>query len=154
MRTLTRSWLPFALGMVVVLVFVNLAGSQQRPRRQYIGPSNPDGQRAFSSAVLVGDTLYLSGRIAAATKGPGAAEMEKSIRGLLDGFVGVLKEAGMTMDDLVNVQIHTPDLTLYDQFNTIYKTYFNGPLPARAFIGSGPLLNQGHFEMVGVAVRQ
>lgn len=71
MRTLTRSWLPFALGMVVVLVFVNLAGSQQRPRRQYIGPSNPDGQRAFSSAVLVGDTLYLSGRIAAATKGRG-----------------------------------------------------------------------------------
>jgi 2-iminobutanoate/2-iminopropanoate deaminase len=154
MRTLTRFGLPFVLGMVVVLVFGNLASSQQRPRRQYIGPQTSSDQRAFSTAVLVGDTLYLSGRIAPATKAPGEGEMEKSIRSLLDGFVGVLKEAGMTVDDLVTVQIHTPDLTLYNQFNTIYKTYFKGSLPARAFIGSGPLLNQGHFEMLGVAVRQ
>jgi len=60
MRTLTRFWLPFVLGMLVVLVFVNLASSQQRPRRQYIGPQTSSDQRAFSSAVLVSDTLYIS----------------------------------------------------------------------------------------------
>ena len=152
MRTFARStWLSFVLGMVVVLVFVNLAGSQQGTPRRYIGPGTPDGQRAFSMGVMAGDTLYISGRIAAATKAP--EEIDDSIRGLLDRIQGTLEEAGMTMDDLVWVQVFCPDLTLYGTFNDVYKTYFKGPLPARAFIGSGPLLNQGHFEMTGVAVK-
>ena len=153
MRTFTRSaWLPFILGIVVMLVFVNLASSQQGTPRRYIGPSTPDGRAAFSQGVLIGQTLYISGRVAAATKTPD--ELEKSIRGMLDSIQGVLKEAGMTMDDLVWMQVFCPDLTMYDKFNAIYRTYFKGPLPARAFIGSGPLLNQGHFEAMGVAVKQ
>jgi enamine deaminase RidA (YjgF/YER057c/UK114 family) len=60
----------------------------------------------------------------------------------------------MTMDDLVTVQVFCPDLSLYDKFNAIYRTYFSKNFPARAFLGSGPLLRGGHFEIVGIAIKQ
>lgn len=109
----------------------------------------------FSDAVLVGNTLYLAGRIGIEPEtGKPPAELEKEIRLLLDGMKATLKEANMTMDDLVSVQIFCPDLTLYDKFNEIYRTYFVKDFPARAFIGSGPLLRGGRFEAQGIAVRR
>ena len=107
----------------------------------------------FSDGVLVGDTLYLAGRIGVDPQtGKPPEDIEKEIRLLLDGVKATLKEANMTMDDLVSVQVFCPDLSLYEKFNDIYRTYFTKNFPARAFIGSGPLLRGGHFEMQGIAV--
>jgi len=58
------------------------------------------------------------------------------------------------MDDLVSVQIFSPDVSLWQRFNTAYLKRFSKDLPARGFIGSGPLLKGGRFEMMGVAVRR
>jgi 2-iminobutanoate/2-iminopropanoate deaminase len=63
-------------------------------------------------------------------------------------------KAGMTMDDLVSVQIYCSDLRHYDAFNTVYRRYFTREFPARAFLGSGPLLFGARFEVVGVAVKR
>ena len=60
----------------------------------------------------------------------------------------------MSMDDLVMVNVHCPDLSLYNDFNEVYRTYFTDHFPARAFLGSGPLLLGGHFEATAIAVRQ
>ena len=49
------------------------------------------------------------------------------------------------------VQIFATDLKDYAAFNTVYRTYFKGPLPARAFIGAGSLLGSAHFEVMGIA---
>jgi len=109
----------------------------------------------FSDAVLVGDTLYLAGRIGIDPEtGKPPAELEKEIRLLLDGMKTTLASANMTMDDLVSVQVFCPDLSLYEKFNEIYRTYFSKNFPARAFIGSGPLLRGGRFEAQGIAVRR
>jgi 2-iminobutanoate/2-iminopropanoate deaminase len=35
----------------------------------------------------------------------------------------------------------------------VYRTYFGKDFPARAFVGSGPLLRGGHFEIQGIAVK-
>jgi 2-iminobutanoate/2-iminopropanoate deaminase len=109
----------------------------------------------YSDGVLVGNTLYLSGRIGVNPEtGKPPAELEKEIRLLLDGMKTALAAANMTMDDLVPVQIFCPDLSLYDKFNEIYRTYFTKDFPARAFIGSGPLLRGGRFEAQAIAVRR
>jgi len=123
--------------------------------RRYI---NLPGRRAplpFSDAVLVGDTLYLSGRIGIdPNTGLAPADVDEELRLLLDGVEAVLAQAGMIMDDLVWVQIYSPDLLLWERFNAAYLKRFSKDLPARAFIGSGPLLLGGRFEMMGVAVRK
>ncbi len=123
-------------------------------RRAIVLPSRTD-PLPFSDAVLVGDTLYLAGRIGVDPQtGKPPEDVEKEIRLLLDGMKATLKEADLTMDDLVSVQVFCPDLSLYEKFNEIYRTYFTKNFPARAFIGSGPLLRGGHFEAQGVAVRR
>ena len=66
----------------------------------------------------------------------------------------VLAMAGMTMDHLVSLQIFCSDVSLFDQFNAVYRTYFTGKLPARAFLGSGTLLFNARFELQGIAVKQ
>jgi enamine deaminase RidA (YjgF/YER057c/UK114 family) len=66
----------------------------------------------------------------------------------------VLAEAGMTMNDLVNVQVFCSDVALFDTWNQVYRTYFSQPFPARAFVGSGPLLFGARFEMQAIAVRR
>ena len=123
--------------------------------RRYINLPNRPAGLPFSDGVLVGDTLYISGRIGL---DPATGEAPESIDAELDllfeGFQAVLHQAGMTMDDLVWVQVHSPDVSLWQQFNSAYVKLFSREFPARAFLGSGPLLLKGRFEMLGIAVRE
>jgi len=122
--------------------------------RHIVLPSRTD-KLPFSDGVLVGGTLYLAGKIGIDPQtGKPPEDIEKEIRLLLDGMKTTLAAADMTMDDLVSVQIFCPDLALYEKFNEIYRTYFGKTFPARAFIGSGPLLRGGRFEIQGIAVRR
>jgi len=113
------------------------------------GPNLP-----FSDAVLVDDTLYLAGRIGIdPVTGRAPADLNAELKLLFDGVEAVLAEAGMSMDELVHVQIYSSDVSLWESFNAAYVQRFSKQLPARAFLGSGPLLLGGRFEMVGIAVR-
>ena len=142
-----------ALAFVAIFLLSAEHASGQQARR-YINLPNRPVQAPFSDGVLVGDTLYIAGRIGVDPKtGKPPDDVEQEIKILLDGFKSVLKEAGMTMDDLASVQVFCPDLSLYDKFNSVYRGYFGKEYPARAFVGSAPLLRGGHFEMLGIAVR-
>ena len=106
----------------------------------------------FSDAVWHGDTLYLCGHIGLAAKTgrpPSTAEEEAQL--VLNGVKRTLETAGLTMDDLLSVQIFCSDVTLFERFNAVYRTYFQGEFPARAFIGSGKLLFDARFEVQGIA---
>jgi 2-iminobutanoate/2-iminopropanoate deaminase len=108
----------------------------------------------FSGAVLAGDTLYVSGAIdldpATGKLGSDATEGAKLT---LDALKGAVETAGMSMDDLVWVQVFCTDLSYFPKFNDVYRTYFKGPPPARAFLGVDHLLGGAHFEVMGVAVK-
>ena len=120
--------------------------------REYLS-NNP--QAPFSDAVLVGGkTLYLSGRIGlipGTTKVPDTPEEEAHL--VMQEFQRVLAMAGMTLDHLVSVQIFASDVSLWERFNAVYRSYFRGPLPPRAFLGSGTLLFGARFELQGIAVK-
>jgi len=134
---------------------VGLGGAKAAPVRKHINLPGRAVAAPFSDAVLIGDTLYLAGRIGldpATRKPPATAEQE--VLNVLDQFKTVLAAADMTMDDLASVQVFCSDVSLFDTWNKIYPTYFTKELPARAFIGSGPLLFGARFEMQAVAVRR
>ena len=109
----------------------------------------------FSDAVKVGNTLYLAGKLGIEPgTGKPPEDIEQEIRLVMDAVKKTLAAADMTMDDLVSVQVFCPDLTLYDKFNEVYRSYFTKSFPARAFIGSGPLLRGARFEVQGIAARR
>jgi 2-iminobutanoate/2-iminopropanoate deaminase len=106
----------------------------------------------FSDAVWHGDTLYLCGHIGLdAQTGRPPATAEEEARLVMDGMKRTLEAAGLTMDNLLSVQIFCSDVALFEQFNVVYRTYFKGEFPARAFLGSGKLLFDARFEVQGIA---
>jgi len=125
-------------------------------QRRYIEPRLATDPAAppFSGAVLVGNTLYLSGTIGldANRQVPSTAEAEARL--VLDNVKRTLEAAGMTMEDLVSVQVFCSDVANYDAFNAVYRTYFKAEFPARAFLGSGRLLFDARFEVMGIAVKR
>lgn len=146
--------------IVILLVSAAVTGDALRAQppgaRKYIGPrSNADATLPpFSEAVMIGNTLYLSGAIGidAERRVPDTPEAEATA--VLNSVKTTLEKAGMTMDDLVSVQVFCSNVAHYDAFNRVYRTYFKQEFPARAFIGSGPLLFNARFEVQGIAVRR
>ena len=143
-----------AIPMALVILVASALPGMAEPNRHIDLPGASEAL-PFSAAVLAGDTLYLSGRLGLkpGTREP-ADEVEEEVRIILDGMKAVLAEADMTMDDLVSVDVFCSDPSLYGRFNTVYRKYFEKDFPARAFIGSGPLLFGARFEVRGIAVRR
>jgi 2-iminobutanoate/2-iminopropanoate deaminase len=142
----SRPLLVFAL-VIIGSSFATGASAQQVTYINGNSASSPDGS-PFSGAVLVGNTMYLSGVLGRGETG------EEAARGALDSIRSTLEQAGMTMDDLVNVQVFAADLGDYAAFNTVYRSYFTREFPARAFVGAGSLLANARFEVIGIAVRR
>ena len=120
------------------------------PRSEALNKNEPP----FSGAVRVGDTLYISGQIGLGPDRKPPKDVAAEARLVMDAMKKQLVDAGMTMDDLVSVQIYCSDVRHYDAFNAVYRTYFGKEFPARAFLGSGALLFGARFELVGIAVKR
>jgi enamine deaminase RidA (YjgF/YER057c/UK114 family) len=111
------------------------------------------GNAVFSHAVVAGGTIYVAGTLGldpATGKPPASARDEARLA--LEEFRRRLALAGATMNDLVSVQVFCTDPQLYEDFNAVYRTFFEGGFPARTFVGSGPLLFGSRFEINGIAV--
>lgn len=140
------------LAFVLAAVLASPAGGAAR---RYVDLPDHRPGAPYSDAVLVGDTLYLAGKIGVdPTTGKPPADAAEEAKLGLDHLRAVLVQAGLTMDDLVSVQVFCSDVAQYDAFNKVYRTYFTKELPARAFVGAGPLLYGARFEVQGIAVRR
>jgi reactive intermediate/imine deaminase len=147
----------YSLGLGVVIFWIGwfTATHGQAPMRRYINPQTPkDNGRLFSGAVHVGDTLYVSGMLGVTANQQPQPTVEEEARTVLTNISNTLKSAGMTMDDLVSVQVFCSDVAHYDVFNGVYRTFFTREFPARAFLGAGRLLNGARFEVMGIAVKR
>lgn len=142
------------VGALTAMAATTLTATQGSTVPQVINLRGRSVAAPFSDAVLAGNTLYLAGRLGLdpeTQRPPGTVEQEA--RNVLDGIQSVLAEANMTMDDLVTVQVFCSDVSMYGDFNRVYREYFNDAPPARAFLGSGTLLFGARFEVTGIAVK-
>jgi 2-iminobutanoate/2-iminopropanoate deaminase len=146
---------PFALALSLVVVAGMIAGAAEGDRKYIVLRRAGASTAPFSEGVLKGDTLYLSGHLGLdpQTGKPGATPEEEA-RLVMESFKRTIEAGGMEMDDVVSVTVFCSDVAFYDAFNGVYRTYFHGNFPARAFIGSGKLLFGARFEVQGIAVKR
>jgi 2-iminobutanoate/2-iminopropanoate deaminase len=141
------------LGVMLLVCCVAVGASD---RKYIVKPRSPELKGLpFSDAVLAGNTLFIAGHIGFDPKTsmpPASAEEEARL--VMEGIKQTVESAGFTMDDVVSIQVFCTDLKLYDTFNAIYKTYFHGDYPARAFVGADKLLRGGRYEVMGIAVKK
>lgn len=134
------------------------ADAQTQPRKsqgkKFINVPSERKKPPFSDAVLVGETLYLSGHIGLDANNKVPADAEAEARLVIQKFEATLKASGMGLEDLVYVQVFCSDVAQFDTWNKVYREVMKEPYPARAFIGSGKLLFDARFEIQGIAVRK
>lgn len=123
--------------------------------RKSIRLKRPVGQDApFSEGVWAGDTFYLSGHIGLDEKtGRPPTSAKEEARMVMESLSRTLAATGLNVSDLAFVQVFCSDVALFEEFNAVYRTFFTGVFPARAFLGSGKLLFNARFEVQGIAVR-
>ena len=117
------------------------AAAQDRPPVERIGEPSLGGQRLpFSSAVRVGDMLYLSGQIGNRPDGTLPEGIEAQSRQVMDNIGAVLKSADLGFGDVVKCTVMIDDIKQWGDFNKVYVTYFpDGKYPARSAFGADGL---------------
>jgi 2-iminobutanoate/2-iminopropanoate deaminase len=119
-----------------------------------VAADQPLSALPFSETVTAGDTLYIAGHLGLDPKtGQAVQGAEAEAKAVMDSFMNAVKSGGMTADELVSVTVYCTDIGLFDTFNKVYKTYFHGKYPTRAFIGVAALVRGGHFEVQGIAAK-
>jgi len=130
-----------------VLVLVTLgyglavgAAAQQPTDRQVINaPGAPPGL-PFSSAVRIGNVLYLSGQIGVL---PGTRQLADTgvvgqTRQVFENMKAVLTYAGSSLERVFKCTVFLSNIADYARMNEVYATYFPKDPPARSTVaGSG-----------------
>jgi reactive intermediate/imine deaminase len=132
------------------------AAAATRTKRA-IQPSNyKPTPSPLTPGILIGDTLYLSGSTGGdpATGQLVAGGFEPEMRQIMSNVQTVLKEAGMTLADVVSVTAYLADMADFPRFNEIYREFFTStPLPARSTVAVTALARGARLELTMTAVR-
>ena len=122
--------------------------------RQVIHTENaPAAIGTYSQAILVGDTLYLSGQIGLDPYSMELVEgIEAQIRRVFDNLKAVCEAAGGSLADIAKLNIFLTDLSNFQLVNQIMGEYFAQPYPARAALGVASLPKGALVEMDGIVI--
>jgi 2-iminobutanoate/2-iminopropanoate deaminase len=94
----------------------------------------------FSSAVQVGDLLYLSGQIGTDSTGKlVAGGIGPETRQTMENIRAVVERNGSSMDRVVKCLVMLADMDQWSAMNEVYVTYFARNLPARSAMGASGL---------------
>lgn len=109
----------------------------------------------YSQAILAGDTLYVSGQIPIdpATGEFAGEDIGTQTRQSLTNIQAILKQADMTMDNVVKTTVLLTDLRDFGAMNQVYAAFFNAPYPARAAFQVSALPKGAKVEIECIAVR-
>ena len=140
---------------LILAAVVSISTHAQDSRIYIEGRSAADANvPPYSGAVLIGDTLHLAGAIGLDENLEVPDDPADEARNVMNAIKRNVEAAGMTMDDIVSIQVFCSDVAHYQAFNDVYRTFFTQEYPARAFIGAGTLLFNARFEVQGIAVRR
>lgn len=140
--------LALAIATGVLIMSSPADAAPARPPVEHLGKPALGGRPLpFSSAVRVGDVLYLSGQMGFRDDGTLAEGMEGQARQALENIRAVLAGAGLGLGDVFHCTVMLADMAQWPAFNRVYLDYFKDPLPARSAFGASGLALGGLVEL-------
>lgn len=107
---------------------------------------------AFSEAVRIGDTLYLSGHIGDDDDGHIAQGFDAEVAQMMANVKASLARFEADFDALTSVRVMLADMGQVDRFNTLFAAYFaDKPLPVCSAFGVMQLALDATIEIECVA---
>lgn len=133
--------------MAAILAVPSLAAP-----KKLVQPKEMPSGRPFSPGILVNNTLYIAGQTGSDLKtGKYPESFEDEVKQALENVNLVLKEAGLTFDNAVAVQVYLTDMELFQRMNAVYTTYFREPRPVRTTVGVAKLVGTARIEITVTA---
>ena len=106
----------------------------------------------YSQGIKAGRLVFTAGQVGIdpATGELAGDTIEEQTTQVLDNLAAVLGAGGATLADVVKVTAFLADMSLFPGYDTVYRSYFPDPRPARSSVG----VNLGRFlvEIEAVAV--
>jgi reactive intermediate/imine deaminase len=126
-----------------------LASSATAAPPEYFSAPALQGRPApFSTAVRVGDVLYLSGQIGIQPDGKLPETFESQAKQVMENVGGALKAHGLGFGDVFKCTVFIADMKNWPAFNAVYVPYFPaGKLPARSAVGVSALALGAQLEL-------
>nr|WP_295372261.1 Rid family hydrolase [uncultured Sphingosinicella sp.] len=143
-----------SLSVAAVLAVVPLGGptsAQTRSQASVLMSESEQGRQfqeeyGFSDAVIVGDTIYLSGLVAGTRLGE--TDMKPAFDRVYKSIGAILKRAGASFGDIVDMtSFHTDVEAQLKPMSEVHKTYVKAPYPAWTAIGVAKILGNGITEI-------
>lgn len=125
---------------IVAALMVLAIGSVSAQDKQVIQMPGASVGLPFSTAVRVGNVLYLSGQIGnlPGTRQLADTGIAKQTQQTLDNIKAVLAHAGSSMDRVFKCTVFLVNIADFAKMNEVYATYFPNDPPARSTVaGSG-----------------
>jgi 2-iminobutanoate/2-iminopropanoate deaminase len=96
----------------------------------------PGGSGPFSQAIIDGSTIYTAGQ---GGVDPDTGEIvdggiEAETRQTLENIETILEAAGVSLDDVVKINIYLTDMDDYEEMNATYDEFFEEPFPVRSAV--------------------
>jgi len=139
----------YAIGMAMLLSAAAANAQAARPAAEYFPAPALNGRPApFSSAVRVGDVLYLSGAIGVTPDGKLPETFEGQAKQTMENVGAALKARGLGWGDVFKCTVFIADMKNWPAFNAVYVPYFPaGKLPARSAFGANGLALGAELEL-------
>lgn len=107
----------------------------------------------LSPATVKNGIVFVSGQIGVdPATGKLREGFEGQVRQTLENIIALVKEAGGKVDDIVKVQVYLTDINKFEEFNSIYREYFNENPPARSTFEVSNLADPYIFEAEAIAI--
>ena len=118
-------------------------------------PKAPSPIGPYSQAVMVGNTLYISGQIAIdpATGQLITINIIREANQVMHNLMAILNEAGMDFSNVVKTTIFLSDMNNFASINEVYGQYFTSDFPARETVQVSRLPKDVNVEISAVAVK-
>jgi 2-iminobutanoate/2-iminopropanoate deaminase len=90
------------------------------------------GKSPHSQAIIAGGFVFTQGCICLTPEGELLeGTIEAQVHQIMKNLQAITEEAGTSFDNVVKATIYMTDMSLYQQINEVYRSYFSDPYPAR-----------------------
>ena len=122
-----------------------IAASAAFAQKQVINPPNARPGGVLSSAVRVGDIVFLSGALGTKPGGGGLAEggIQGQTRQALENIKASAALAGVTMGDVAKCTVFLTSVADFQAMNGVYREFFPTNPPARTTVAVAGLVVEG-----------
>lgn len=109
----------------------------------------------YNQAILVNETLYISGQICLdpASGNLMNRDIQDETHQVMQNLRNILSEAGMTFSNVVKTTIFITDMNQFSAINEVYGKYFDGDFPARETVQVSALPKFVNVEISMIAVQ-